>query len=65
MSGSDDTLLAWEPQPGRQPNATADEFHDCDEALRKHPDVIAALARRGITDDGSLVLIDMSITAGT
>ena len=58
LSLTDDAVLAWEPQPGKQPNATVDEFHDCDEALRKHPDVIAALAARGITDM-SLVLIDM------
>ena len=58
LSGSDDTLLAWEPQPGRQPNATVDEWHECDEAMRRHPDVIAALAERGI-DDPSLTLIDV------
>ena len=57
LSLTDDAVLSWEPQPGRQPNATADEFHDCDEALRKHPEVIAALAGRGITDM-NLVLID-------
>jgi primary-amine oxidase len=56
--GSDDTLLAWEPQPGRQPNATVDEWHECDEAMRRHPDVIAALVERGI-DDPSLTLIDV------
>ena len=54
----DDTLLAWEPQPGRQPNATVDEWHECDEAMRRHPDVIAALVERGI-DDPSLTLIDV------
>jgi primary-amine oxidase len=58
LSGADDTLLAWEPQPGRQPNATVDEWHECDEAMRRHPDVIAALAERGI-DDPSLTLIDV------
>ena len=58
LSGSGDTLLAWEPQPGRQPNATVDEWHECDEAMRRHPDVIAALADRGI-DDPSLTLIDV------
>ena len=58
VSVSDDTLLAWEPQPGRQPNATVDEWHDCDEAMRRHPDVIAALAARGI-DDPSLTLVDV------
>ena len=29
---------------------TVDEFHECDEALRRDPRVIEALARRGITD---------------
>ena len=36
---------------------TVDEFHECDEALRKDPRVIEALAARGITDLDS-VLID-------
>ena len=58
LSLTDDAVLSWEPQPGKQPNATVDEFHDCDEALRKNPDVVAALARRGVTDM-SLVLIDV------
>jgi primary-amine oxidase len=49
LSVSGDTLLAWEPQPGRQPNATVDEWHECDRAMRRHPDVIAALAERAST----------------
>jgi primary-amine oxidase len=40
------------------PNFTIDEYHDADEAMRAHPDVIAALAARGITDM-SLVLIEV------
>ena len=40
-----------------QPNMTVDEFHECDEALRSDPRVIAALADRGITDMDR-VLID-------
>ena len=40
------------------PNFTVDEYHDVDEAMRAHPDVIAALAARGITDM-SLVLIEV------
>ncbi|MGV9798021.1 primary-amine oxidase [Mycobacterium sp. NPDC003449] len=36
--------------PGVQANFTVDEFVECDEVLRSHPEVIAALARRGITD---------------
>ena len=45
-------------QPGRQPHATVDEWHDCDAAMRAHPEVRAALAGRGITDP-ELVLIDV------
>ena len=40
-----------------QPNFTTDEYHEVDEMLRAHPDVVAALAARGI-DDPSLVLFD-------
>ena len=44
-------------RPDGQPNMTVDEFHECDEALRKDPRVIEALAERGITDMDR-VLID-------
>ncbi len=56
---TDDALLAWdEVASDGRPNATVDEWHDCDEAMRSHPDVIAALESRGITDM-DLVLIDV------
>jgi primary-amine oxidase len=48
----------FEHLPGIQPNMTVDEWHECDEMLRRHPTVIDALARRGITDM-SLVLTDV------
>jgi primary-amine oxidase len=48
----------WQPLPGAQPNVTVDEWHECDVMLRDHPDLAAALARRGITDL-SLVLTDV------
>jgi primary-amine oxidase len=53
-----DALTSWEAHPGAQANATVDEWHECDEAMRAHPDVVAALAARGI-DDPSLVLVDV------
>jgi primary-amine oxidase len=53
----DGAVTSWEHRPGEQPNMTVDEFHECDEALRRDPRVIAALAARGITDT-DLVLID-------
>jgi primary-amine oxidase len=43
---------------------TVDEYHECDEALRRDPRVIEALARRGITDM-SLVLVDVWAYAGS
>ena len=58
LSLTDDALLSWDAQPGKQPNATVDEWHDCDAAMRRHPDVLAALAERGITDP-DLVLVDV------
>jgi primary-amine oxidase len=58
VSLTDDAVVAWEQLPGRQPNMTVDEWHECDEMLRSHPLLAEALARRGITDL-SLVLTDM------
>jgi primary-amine oxidase len=51
-------VTRWEHLPGQQPNMTVDEWHECDEMLRRDPALIAALARRGITDL-SLVLTDV------
>jgi primary-amine oxidase len=53
-----DAVVSWTHLPDVCPNFTVDEWHDCDEAMRAHPDVIAALAARGITDM-SLLLIDV------
>jgi primary-amine oxidase len=53
-----DEVTAWEHLPGQQPNMTVDEWHECDEMLRAHPALVAALARRGISDP-SRVLTDM------
>lgn len=50
VSLSEDRVESFEHVPGVQPNFTVDEFVECDQVLRAHPDVIAALAARGITD---------------
>jgi primary-amine oxidase len=52
-----DRVESWDEQPDGQPNMTVDEFKECDEALRRDPRVIEALAARGITDIDR-VLID-------
>jgi primary-amine oxidase len=57
VSLTDDAVLSWDAVPGEQANMTLDEWHEAHEALIANPDVIAALAKRGITDL-DLVLID-------
>jgi primary-amine oxidase len=54
---SGDQVLSWVHVPGVTANFTVDESHEADEAMRAHPDVVAALAERGITDM-SLVMIE-------
>jgi primary-amine oxidase len=58
VSLSAEAVLAWEHLAGQEPNMTSDEWHECDEMLRAHPQVIAALAGRGLTDPG-LALTDV------
>ena len=53
-----DRVDSWTHLPGVCPNFTVDEYHDVDHAMHEHPEVLAALAARGITDL-SLVLIDV------
>jgi primary-amine oxidase len=58
VSLPDGAITHWEHLPGIQPNMTVDEWHECDEMLRRHPALIDALARRGL-DDMSLALTDV------
>jgi primary-amine oxidase len=59
VSLSGGAVTGWEElESGQQPNMTVDEWHECDEMLRAHPELIAALARRDITDM-TLVLADV------
>ena len=53
-----DHVVSWTHVPGVTPHFTVDEYHEVDEAMRSHPDVVAALADRGITDM-SLVLVEV------
>ena len=52
VSLTDDRVEAFEHIPGVQANFTVDEFVECDQLLRTHPDVIEALRGRGVTDIG-------------
>src|SRR5215213_9037020 len=55
---SAESVVSWTHVPHVTPNFTIDEWHECNEAMKVHPEVIAALASFGITDM-SLVLIDV------
>ena len=57
VSLTEDRVDAWRHEPDGQPNMTNDEFAECEQALRREPRVIEALARRGFTDMDR-VLID-------
>jgi primary-amine oxidase len=57
VSIAGDRVLSWEHRPGVQANFTVDEYHECDEVLKRDPRVIEALERRGIRDM-ERVLID-------
>ncbi len=49
------TVAAFGHRPGVQPNATVTEWHGADAMLRADPQVVAALAARGITDTGRVL----------
>lgn len=50
VSLGDQRVEEFEHIPGVQANFTVDEFAECDQLLRAHPEVIAALRNRGIAD---------------
>lgn len=51
------SLVSWTSIPGAQPGMTLPEFVESNDVIKTHPDYIAALAKRGVTDM-SLVSID-------
>jgi primary-amine oxidase len=53
-----DAVVSWTHIPDVCPNFTVDEYHEIDHAMHENPEVIAAMAARGITDL-SLVLFDV------
>jgi primary-amine oxidase len=56
VSLSDDKVLSWTHMPDVQANLTVDEWHEAGEALLSHPDVVAALRRRGVTEADSVLM---------
>jgi primary-amine oxidase len=56
VSLTDDRVAAWEHRPGEQPNMTIDEFREVNATLRDDPRLVAALAKRGVTDIDTVLL---------
>ncbi|HSS68349.1 MAG TPA: primary-amine oxidase [Nocardioidaceae bacterium] len=56
VSLTDDRVVSWHDEPDEQPNMTVDEWNEAQTMLLAHPDVIAALAKRGITDLETVVM---------
>ena len=57
VSLTEDRVESFDHVPGVQSNFTVDEFVECDQLLRTNPELLAALAKRGI-DDIDLVFFD-------
>ncbi|MEW9668281.1 primary-amine oxidase [Ammoniphilus sp. 3BR4] len=56
VSLTEEKVVSWNHIPGVQPAIMPDEFAECEEAVRSHPEFQVALKKRGITDvDGVMV----------
>jgi primary-amine oxidase len=51
------TVEEWRHLPGVQPRIMAEEFLECEEMLKRCPEYLEALAKRGITDP-DLLMVD-------
>ena len=58
VSLSEGRVESWEVRPGEHPPMSNDEYDECNAVLKREPRLLAALARRGITDM-DLVIIDV------
>jgi primary-amine oxidase len=56
VSLTSDSVTAWQDVQDEQPNMTVDEWHEAQAMLLRHPDVIEALAKRGINDLDAVVM---------
>ena len=51
------SVTSWLPRDGAQPAIMLDEFVECEEAVKRSPEFLEALRKRGV-DDVDLVMID-------
>ena len=50
-------ITSWSPLEGVQPSLMLDEFAECEEAVKRSPEFLEALRRRGV-DNVDLVMVD-------
>ncbi|PSB13196.1 tyramine oxidase [filamentous cyanobacterium CCP2] len=56
VSLTEQKVTSWTHVPNVQPNIMADELAECEAAVKQHPEFVAALAKRGITDLDAVVV---------
>ena len=57
VSPTRQAVASWRPQDGVQPAIMLDEFVECEEAVKRSPEFLEALRKRGV-DDMDLVMVD-------
>lgn len=57
VSITKEEVVRWGHIPGVQPSFLLEEYSELEETVKKHPDFIAAIRKRGI-EDPSLVMVD-------
>ncbi|MER2109024.1 MAG: primary-amine oxidase [Solibacillus sp.] len=57
VSLNTNSVVSFEEIAGVQPTIMPEEFPECEEMVKSHPDFLAALAKRGI-DNADLVVVD-------
>jgi primary-amine oxidase len=57
VSITEGRVISWQHIPGAQPSIMLDEFFECEQMLKTHPEFQAALRKRGITNF-DLLMVD-------
>ena len=57
VSLTQSAITSWRPLEGVQPAIMLDEFVECEEAVKRSPEFLEALHKRGV-DDVDLVMVD-------
>lgn len=56
VSLTEGSISSWKLIPGVQPSIMADEFMECQEVVKSHPEMIKAFAKRGLTNMDNIMV---------